>query len=472
MSQATPTSKEKTLVGRMAWLQLGVMSLAIALVVGLSFLTVTGVLGRQRDELLLGVAERTLASLSQYGGRSGDPAAVLHEVEEHRPAGVRVEVVEGGDHVVAAAGEGPSLGRVGGEQCADRADLRICARADAETGLAVVAGKSLAEERATMTGLFRIVLAASALVLALGAALTRFVAGRGLAPLSDLSSYLASVEPGERRGPAPAAGLREIDEVSSRFDDLLGRIDAAMARERRFSAQASHELRTPLTVLRGELEMALRDPSSSAEATQRALASTDTMVRLVEVLLLFSRAESKFQAKELELVNLCDLVRDELARAGADGKRDPGRIRARLPEEALVFAEEPLLVHAIANLIDNACKHTPDGTAIEISVELSPSAVLLRVADGGTGIAAGYEERIFEPFFRDPAARARTEGHGLGLPFARSVARAHGGDVSLERHRTPGASFVMSLPRQADDAAGEPAQGVAARTETDSAGIG
>jgi signal transduction histidine kinase len=207
-----------------------------------------------------------------------------------------------------------------------------------------------------------------------------------------------------------------------------------------------------LTVLRGELELSLRHPETSPQATTRALASAETMVRLVEVLLLFSRAESKFQAKDLELLNLSDLIRDELARAVSRAPDDAARTTATMPEEALVLGEEQLLVQAVVNLLDNAWKHTPKNVAIEVSVCLSPAMVELRVADRGPGISREHQERIFEPFFRDPASRARNDGHGLGLPFARSVARAHGGDVWLESDRAVGASFVMRLPRPPDSA--------------------
>jgi signal transduction histidine kinase len=316
----------------------------------------------------------------------------------------------------------------------------------------VIAGKSVAGEAATIARLFWVVLGAALLVLTLGATLSRFVARRGLSPLAAFSMRLASIAPGDGARLGTVVGLREIDDVATRFDDLLRRIDEAMARERRFSAQASHELRTPLTVLRGELELSLREPEISPQASSRALASAETMVRLVEVLLLFSRAESKFQAKDLELLNLCDLIRDELSRAAVRAPDDSARIVATLPEEALVLGEEQLLMHAVANLIDNAWKHTPKDVAIEVCVQVLATTVELRVADHGPGISREHQERIFEPFFRDPTSRARTEGYGLGLPFARSVARAHGGDVWLEPDRAVGAAFVMRLPRPPDSA--------------------
>jgi signal transduction histidine kinase len=442
-------SRATTLVGRMAALQLAAMSVAVGLVVVLSFVGVTRLLGRQRDENLRGVADRTLAALFQYGGSSGDAAAVLHEVEEHRPEGTRVEVIEDNGRVLVAVGDGPALRPSGSGGCDSQGDFRACTVAEGR--LAVIAGRSVAADAATIARLFWVVLGASLLVLGVGAALSRLVARRGLAPLAAFSARLASIEPGDGARLGTSAGLRELDDVATRFDELLRRIDEAMARERRFSAQASHELRTPLTVLRGELELSLRDPASSPQATSRALASAEAMVRLVEVLLLFSRAESKFQAKDLELLNVCDLLRDQLARAGRRAPEDVARITATLPEEALVLGDEQLLMHAVLNLVDNAWKHTPKDVAIEVSVQLLPTTVELRVADDGPGISGAHRERIFEPFFRDPTSRARNEGYGLGLPFARSVARAHGGDVWLEPARAVGAAFVMRLPRHGRD---------------------
>jgi signal transduction histidine kinase len=442
--------RAKTLVGRMAVLQVTVMFVAIGLVVLLSFVGVTRLLERQRDENLRGVADRTLAALFQYGGSSGDATAVLHEVEEHRPEGTRVEVVEQSGRVLAAVGDGPNLHPTASGNCDDQGDFRACTRRDGR--IAVIAGRSVAGEAATIARLFWIVLGAALLVLTMGATLSRFVARRGLSPLAAFSMRLASIEPGDGARLRTMVGIREIDDVAARFDDLLRRIDEAMARERRFSAQASHELRTPLTVLRGELELSLREPETSPQATSRALASAETMVRLVEVLLLFSRAESKFQTKDLELLNLCDLIRDELSRAAVRAPHDAARIVPTLPEEALVFGEEQLLMHAVANLIDNSWKHTPKDVAIEVCVQVLPTTVELRVADHGPGISREHQERIFEPFFRDPTSRARTEGYGLGLPFARSVARAHGGDVWLEPDRAVGAAFVMRLPRPPDSA--------------------
>jgi hypothetical protein len=225
--------RTKTLVGRMALLQLAVLSAAIGLVVLPSFVGVTRLLGRQRDENLGGVADRTLAALFQYGGASGDATAVLHEVEEHRPMGTRVEVIEENGRVVAAVGEGPNLLPSANGGCVDQGDLRVCTRGDGR--IAVVAGRSVAGEAAMIARLFWAVVGASALVLGVGAALSRFVARRGLSPLAAFSRRLASIEPGDGARLGTTGGIRELDDVAIRFDDLLRRIDDAMARERRFS---------------------------------------------------------------------------------------------------------------------------------------------------------------------------------------------------------------------------------------------
>ena len=286
----------KTLVGRMALLQVAVMFVALGLVVVLSFAGVKKWLERERDQNLLGVADRTLSALAQYDDRLfADTAGFFHEVEEHRPEGTRVVVIETGGGTLATVGDGPPLRATKNGNCEDQQEFRVCTRMKGH--LAILAGKSMAADAATIGRLFWLVLGIAALVVALIGALSRFVARRGLLPLSVLSSRLAAIEPGNGERLGLGSGLREIDDVAIRFDELLRRIDDAMARERRFSAQASHELRTPLTVLRGELELSLREPEVSALAASRALASAETMARLLDVLLLFGRAESRFSGQ-------------------------------------------------------------------------------------------------------------------------------------------------------------------------------
>ena len=420
------------------------MAATIALVLVLSVAGVTRVLARERDEALLGAAGRTLSTLSHDGsGLTVDEEGLLRETQEHHPQDARLEVLDWSGRSLVAVGDGPALQPLADGVCEDQGDVRVCGRA--LDGVVVIAGRSTRQERTNRDRLIGVSSAVALLVLALHGGLSGWIARRGLLPLVSLSSRLSALTPGDGVRLGANSGVTEIDEVARRFDELLLRIDDAMARERRFSAQASHELRTPLTVLRGELDLALREREIPAPATARALASVDAMSRLVEALLLLARAESKLPASNLELLNFCDLVREVTARHPilAEAGR---RISVSAPEEALLMGDQHLLHGAVLNLLDNAYKHAPSASEVHVTVGIGVADVELRVADLGAGVAPELAERIFEPFFRGVDAQAGSAGYGLGLPFARSVARAHGGELRFAANHPRGAVFVMRLP--------------------------
>ena len=100
----------------------------------------------------------------------------------------------------------------------------------------------------------------------------------------------------------------------------------------------------------------------------------------------------------------------------------------------------------MSNLLDNALKYGRAEVPIEVAARALDGRALLVVSDGGPGVRADLRERIFEPFYRDPLARAAQPGHGLGLPLARAVARAHGGDLQVGPSPAGGAQFELSLP--------------------------
>jgi len=116
-----------------------------------------------------------------------------------------------------------------------------------------------------------------------------------------------------------------------------------------------------------------------------------------------------------------------------------------LPDEALVQAEEPLIARALGNLFDNAIKYGDEG-AIEVRAERTLESVTVSVANGGAGIPGSARSRVFVPFFRSNEAAPQAEGFGLGLPFARAVARAHGGDLTLASEELAKTELVMRLP--------------------------
>lgn len=292
-------------------------------------------------------------------------------------------------------------------------------------------------------------------ILLLSLLLGRTIAARALRPLSTMADRAVNLSLDRNpRSLGIQSGLTEVDRLGHSFDRLLERLDDAMRAERRLTADASHELRTPLTVLGGELDMLLeRAPNMSAEAIglRRASDQVGAMRELVDAILLLHRSgeTGASAAGAFEILDLGDLARESLADTRVRYPDRDADLQIRTPDELLVEGHATLLASAVRNLIDNALKFTRLGDRVIVEVALADSDALLTVDDGGPGIRSDERERIFDPFYRGAESPTGGSGFGLGLPILRRVARAHGGEVLVERSELGGARFVLRLPRLA-----------------------
>jgi signal transduction histidine kinase len=231
---------------------------------------------------------------------------------------------------------------------------------------------------------------------------------------------------------------------------MLARLENTFGEMRRFSADAAHELRTPLTALKGTLEVALRADRNVAEyreALISALEEVDRLVRLAEDLLLLSRSTAGPESPRAR-VDLEPLVLD-VADVGARLAKDHGvAVRVGPVAPVAVLGDVGALRRALLNLVENGVKYTPAGGRVDLSAATVDGDVVLAVEDTGPGVDEADAERIFEPFVRLDAARAReTGGSGLGLAIARSIVIAHRGTLIAGRAAGGGARFTLRLPR-------------------------
>jgi heavy metal sensor kinase len=248
----------------------------------------------------------------------------------------------------------------------------------------------------------------------------------------------------ERRGSGD-----ELDGLAETLNGMLARLEDAFGQTRRFAADAAHELRTPLTVLRGGIEVALRMERSPDEY-RRVLASSleevERLIRLAEDLLLLSRSLAGPEGSRAP-VDLEPLVLEVFEVGARIGRAAGVSVRVDATAPALVTGDAAALRRALLNLVENAVKYTPPGGKVEIGLGRSGGAAEVTIADTGIGIAPGDLERIFEPFLRLDAARARdTGGAGLGLAIARSIVIAHRGAVTVESRPGAGSRFTVRLP--------------------------
>jgi heavy metal sensor kinase len=241
----------------------------------------------------------------------------------------------------------------------------------------------------------------------------------------------------------------ELGVLASTFDDMLGRLEAAFARERRFIADASHELKTPLTVINGNAQMlqrwADRDPALRAEAMETIRAESSSMARVINAMLTLAKTDDA-DALALEDLDLSDVVADVAAAMRPAAERKGLSLAVESDGPAMVRGEPGLVRQLITNLTENAIKFT-DAGGVWLSTVRAGSMVRLTVRDSGPGIPADALPHIFERFFRaDPARSRKVEGTGLGLAVARNIVRVHGGDIRAESPADGGTAFIIELP--------------------------
>ncbi len=284
-----------------------------------------------------------------------------------------------------------------------------------------------------------------AVALLLATAASWWLSGRLLAPLRQVRETAEEIGSGDlsRRIPVrPGAPTDDVALLAGTFNRMLGRLQHAFDTQREWLDDAAHELRTPLTVIRGHLEL----PSADRTESDRLLMldEVDRMARLVDDLLLLARAE-KPDFLTLERVDLTDLVVSVAAKAQLLGDRAwdvPAAV------DGTITADGQRLTQALMQLVSNAVDSTAPGDRVHLGSHVAMSDAGIEelrfvVEDGGPGIPPEDRERVFGRFHHGGSASTST---GLGLSIVRSIARAHGGDVTIGDSPLGGASFVLGVP--------------------------
>lgn len=315
--------------------------------------------------------------------------------------------------------------------------------------------RELAEEREHLLTTIAITLPAS-LVVAIGGGF--ILARRALKSLERVIHIAeqTSAENLSARIPQVRGAGEEVERLVASSNAMLDRIERAVSGLRRFTADAAHELRTPLAVLMGRLELSLRRPRD-AEVLRGTIETTleelERLTRLVEVLLTLARSDAgdlSVAAVPIDVRAFLHQVTSPYEAVAAERGLVLRLLTSALPD--LVVKTDPLLLgRVLANLLDNACKFTPAGGAVELRAAYGPRSLSLVIADTGPGLPESERSRVFERFFRSPSVRGSIEGFGLGLALAQDLTRALGGE--LHAAVVPiGAEFVVELPIRADDA--------------------
>jgi two-component system, OmpR family, phosphate regulon sensor histidine kinase PhoR len=214
-----------------------------------------------------------------------------------------------------------------------------------------------------------------------------------------------------------------------------------------FVANLVHELKTPITSLRLTAESLLGSPSPEDRKrfAQRVIREADLLSKIIDNLRQLGDIEMGSMRVEVSRVDVGELVTDSLSRLGIDRP-----INAAIPDGLTIETDRAKLVQAVDNLIDNAAKFSPPGSAIDVAAVVEGEEVILSVRDRGPGISPEHWSRVFERFYKVDRARPREAGgFGLGLAITKHLVQILGGRIWTEAARDGGQVFHLALPRQA-----------------------
>ena len=289
-----------------------------------------------------------------------------------------------------------------------------------------------------------------ALVLCLAAGL--LVTRRALQRMDALNSMMRQVAAGNlsaRFPPGSGRDRTDVEEIGANINAMIERIEALVDGIRRVSRDVAHDLRTPLSHLQQRLERAreARAPEERTAAIEHAQQKLAEILQTFDAILRLAEIEGGAAKRRFAEVDLTALV-ERVADAYRPDIEESGRhVTLGTFASTRIVGDADLLAQALANLIENAIRHTPSGATITINLTERADSVVLEVVDDGTGIAAKDYRDVVRPFARLDASRSKP-GAGLGLSIVSAVASLHGADLVLS-DATPGLRVSLIVPKTA-----------------------
>ncbi|MDF3982285.1 ATP-binding protein [Luteibacter sahnii] len=270
---------------------------------------------------------------------------------------------------------------------------------------------------------------------------------RGLAPLEELERALSAREPGSHEPIHLPEAPAELEPLLSALNEQIARIEHALARERRFSADVAHELRTPLasTMINLEDAMASAGPDDTQTALEAARACLVSLARRTEQLLALARLEAGAASGPRTPVDIAELAQETLDELSPILERGGVELGIRALPEGLVVEGYPVALGAmLRNLLENAFRHAPPGGHVELSIARGDDSVVVEVVDDGPGIPADRRASMFTRFERGVDTQ---HGYGLGLSIVQRAAELHDARVELlDREGGTGLRAVIRIP--------------------------
>ncbi len=239
----------------------------------------------------------------------------------------------------------------------------------------------------------------------------------------------------------------EIDELAGNLNSMLDRIQSLMENLRQVSSDVAHDLRTPLSRLHQSLDEARSSATTVAEfrdAVERAIRETEGLLQTFSALLRIAQIESGSRKAGFSSVDLTQLLRFVAETFIPVAEDDNHRLVSHVEADIIITGDQELLFQMATNLVENAIRHTPPGSTIELTLRRDGLEVVAAVVDDGPGIPSGERQKVLQRFYRLESSRS-TPGSGLGLALASAVAELHGAKITLA-DRMPGLLVEVRFP--------------------------
>jgi len=318
-------------------------------------------------------------------------------------------------------------------------------------GMVVVAPLTRLQESLSRLGhLFLLIVPSAILLAALGG---WFIARRALAPMSRITSAAMRISSRNlhERVPEGRSG-DELAELARTFNEMIARIEATFAGQRRFVADASHDLRTPMMVIQAKLDRLLRTQGltpSMREDLRHCSGEVDRLSRLANDLLLLAKADSN----QLRLARVPERLDEILVECAGRMKTLAAErdipLWVDIDEPVEITCDLPTLQRVLMNVLDNAITHSHASSAVRTRLFRECGNAVITISDNGPGISDEDLPKIFDRFYRSDSARS-TPGSGLGLAIAKTIIEAHGGTITLASANETGTTVTILLPLDRD----------------------
>ncbi len=281
-------------------------------------------------------------------------------------------------------------------------------------------------------------------------AVSRFIAGKIVAPVSRVISTAERItehDLGERIALPPVKD--ELHRFASTLNGLLDRCQSALTREQQFTQDVSHELLTPLASLRGTLDVLIRRPRTAEHYTSRiaaCLQEIDGITRMVDQLLMIARADSGVLKPTLGPVDLSERLSVVLQRLEPLLVSRGVHVAFSARDGLIVKADGPMTDRILENILSNAIKYSPTRSSIEIELKRDIGTTALSIIDTGIGMSNEEQKRIFDRFYRADSSRSsHVSGFGLGLSIVKRLTELQKIQISVQSEPTVGTTFTLTF---------------------------